>query len=134
MFDHRDPSRWISDARTECVTTTYPDIEIQIAICDRLNVKSNSRNRGNDLANLESDGSAFTARICKQRKAYFESVQQSGLSSIVLQPKPISLEFLSCSHQMLPPRGSRLEHFSTYKTQNENSNFLLGPDQRPQTR
>lgn len=61
MFDHRDPSlnQWRSDEKA--VASTYPNIEIQIAICDRFNVKSNGRNCGNDLANLKREALAFTA-------------------------------------------------------------------------
>lgn len=45
----------ISGARAELLWQhTYPDIEIQVAICDRLDIESNGRNCGNNFANLET--------------------------------------------------------------------------------
>lgn len=46
---------------------TYPDIEIQISISDRLDIESDSRNGGNDFANLETrDMSIDTVDVAEQ--------------------------------------------------------------------
>ena len=55
MFGHRDPEvTLVSGAQAKFCTIniTYPDIEIQIPICDGLDVESNGGNGGNDFADL----------------------------------------------------------------------------------
>lgn len=57
MFGHQDPEvTLVSRAQTKScsITTTYPDVEVQIPICDRLDIKSDGGNGSDNLADLET--------------------------------------------------------------------------------
>lgn len=57
MFGHRDPEVTLvsgAQAKTCSINTTYPDIEIQVPICDGLDVETDGGNGGNDFADLDT--------------------------------------------------------------------------------
>lgn len=51
---------------------TYPDIEIEVLICDRFDVETNCRYRSDDLTDLWAQGVSSRIPLKRARKSEFQ--------------------------------------------------------------